>query len=172
MQISTFISQYTNYPVLFIGTGLTLRYLKNSYSWDSLLKKIAFDLTENEHYYLDIKSRYLKRNKCDYAKIATDIERDFDNYAHGNHKFDAINELFYNSIARGISVSRFKLYIASILNELNINTGMDEEILELKKAGKNISSIITTNYDHLIENIFHFKPLIGNDILLSNPYGL
>lgn len=171
MQISTFISQYTNYPVLFIGTGLTLRYLKNSYSWDSLLKKIAFDLTENEHYYLDIKSRYLKRNKCDYAKIATDIERDFDNYAHGNHKFDAINELFYNSIARGISVSRFKLYIASILNELNINTGMDEEILELKKAGKNISSIITTNYDHLIENIFHFKPLIGNDILLSNPYG-
>lgn len=40
-----------------------------------------------------------------------------------------------------------------------------------KKAGKNIASIITTNYDKLIEDIFDFKPLIGNNILLSNPYG-
>ena len=48
---------------------------------------------------------------------------------------------------------------------------MDKEISELKKAGKNISSIITTNYDCMIEEIFSFNPLIGNNILLSNPYG-
>ena len=46
-----------------------------------------------------------------------------------------------------------------------------EEIIALKKVRKNIGSIITTNYDKLIENIFEFTPLIGNDILLSNPYG-
>ncbi|HFO2892784.1 TPA: SIR2 family protein, partial [Escherichia coli] len=34
-----------------------------------------------------------------------------------------------------------------------------------------IGSIITTNYDQLVENIFEFNPLIGNSILLSNPYG-
>lgn len=45
------------------------------------------------------------------------------------------------------------------------------EINELIKAKKNIGSIITTNYDQLAENIFGFTPLIGNDILLSNPYG-
>lgn len=43
---------------------------------------------------------------------------------------------------------------------------MNSKILE-----KNIGSIITTNYDGLIESIFEFSPLIGNDILLSNPYG-
>lgn len=48
---------------------------------------------------------------------------------------------------------------------------MYNEILELKKVRKNISSIITTNYDTFIEDIFEFNPLIGNEILLSNPYG-
>ncbi|MDI5499114.1 SIR2 family protein, partial [Salmonella enterica subsp. enterica serovar Montevideo] len=41
----------------------------------------------------------------------------------------------------------------------------------LIKTRKNIGSIITTNYDQLVENIFDFNPLIGNNILLSNPYG-
>ena len=95
MNISTFISGYTNYPVLFIGTGLTLRYLKNSYSWDSLLKKIAFDITGDEHYYLDIKSKYMKNFQCNYAKIATDIEADFNKKAQDNQQFNNINELFY-----------------------------------------------------------------------------
>ena len=90
MNISTFISGYTNYPVLFIGTGLTLRYLKNSYSWDSLLKKIAFDITRDEHYYLDIKSKYMKNFQCDYAKIATDIEADF-NKKHRTTKSSIIS---------------------------------------------------------------------------------
>lgn len=46
-----------------------------------------------------------------------------------------------------------------------------EEINSLIKTRKNIGSIITTNYDQLVENIFEFNPLIGNNILLSNPYG-
>ena len=171
MNISTFISGYTNYPVLFIGTGLTLRYLKNSYSWDSLLKKIAFDITGDEHYYLDIKSKYMKNFQCNYAKIATDIEADFNKKAQDNQQFNNINELFYKNIEHGISVSRFKLYISNILKELDFKKEMDKEISELKKAGKNISSIITTNYDCMIEEIFSFNPLIGNNILLSNPYG-
>ena len=41
----------------------------------------------------------------------------------------------------------------------------------LRLASKNISSVITTNYDSFIEDVFGFTPLIGNDILLSNPYG-
>ena len=40
MNIQEFISNYHNHPVLFVGTGLSLRYLENSYSWDSLLKKV------------------------------------------------------------------------------------------------------------------------------------
>lgn len=43
MQVQEFIGNFRNHPVMFIGTGLSLRYLENSYSWENLLKKIAFD---------------------------------------------------------------------------------------------------------------------------------
>ena len=72
---------------------------------------------------------------------------------------------------KGINISRFKLYIADLLKDTSLKKGMLEEIAELKKARKNIGSIITTNYDKMIEEMFSFNPLIGNDILLSNPYG-
>lgn len=71
----------------------------------------------------------------------------------------------------GINVSRFKLYICKLLSDITYKDNMLKEIDELKKVRKNISSIITTNYDKFVENIFEFTPLIGNDILLSNPYG-
>lgn len=57
MQLQEFISNFKNHPVMFIGTGLSLRYLEHSYSWDALLKKIAFEFAETEEYYLDIKAK-------------------------------------------------------------------------------------------------------------------
>ena len=54
MQLSDFIRQFRNHPVLFVGTGMSLRYLENSYSWDDLLKKICFELKGNNEYYYDL----------------------------------------------------------------------------------------------------------------------
>ena len=56
MDIREFVSNFKNHPVLFVGTGVSLRYLENSFSWDGLLRKIAFDLKESEEYYLDLKA--------------------------------------------------------------------------------------------------------------------
>ena len=72
---------------------------------------------------------------------------------------------------KNITVSRFKIYISSLFSDISIKDEMQDELMVLKKAKKNIGSIITTNYDRFIETFFDFKPLIGNDILLSNPYG-
>lgn len=54
MNIQEFISKFHNHPVLFIGSGLSLRYLQNSYNWDGLLKKIAGELNPDPRYYIDI----------------------------------------------------------------------------------------------------------------------
>lgn len=78
---------------------------------------------------------------------------------------------FYENMKRGVNTSRFKIYISKIFQEISINSSKSDEINALKKVRKNIGSIITTNYDKLIEEIFEFTPLIGNNILLSNPYG-
>ena len=173
MQVQEFIENFRNHPVMFIGTGLSLRYLENSYSWENLLKKIAFDFEPNEEYYLDIKADYMTAYGCDYEKVATRLEQDFNKYLQDdrNGRFKYINDIFYENMKKGINISRFKLYIADLLKNTSLKNSMFEEIAELKKARKNIGSIITTNYDKMIEEMFSFNPLIGNDILLSNPYG-
>lgn len=173
MNIKDFVTNFKNHPVLFIGTGISLRYLENSFTWDELLKKISYDLKENEEFYLDIKSECLVDGKFKYDKIASIIEDEFNSILKRdrNGKFKEVNDIFYENMERGITLSRFKIFISLIFSKLQFRSYMSEEIESLKKTRKNIGSIITTNYDKLIENIFEFNPLIGNNILLSNPYG-
>ncbi|RFB53685.1 SIR2 family protein [Bacillus thuringiensis] len=173
MIIGEFISEFKNHPVLFIGTGMSLRYLENSYTWDGLLAYISKELKGNDEFYYDLKYKHQIKGEYDYPKIATDLEIEFDNILQQdrNGKFKDINDKFYGNISKGITISRFKLYITELLNDYSIKKDKLEEITELKKVRKNIGSIITTNYDSFIGEIFDFKSLIGNEILLSNPYG-
>ncbi len=173
MDIKEFISKYKNHPVLFIGTGVSLRYLANSYTWDGLLSEIASELKGNIEFYLDLKSSCEENGKYKFDRIASLLEKEFNAnlISDRNGKFKFINDIFYANMEKDINVSRFKIYISSLFSTLELKSEIKEEILELKKVRKNIGSIITTNYDKLIEGIFEFNPLIGNDILLSNPYG-
>lgn len=173
MHIREYIAKFKNHPVLFVGTGLSLRYLKNSYAWDGLMKKIALDFNDNDEYYLQIKYDCRQNNRYIYENIAKKLEEDFNRFLEKNRngKLGYINDIFYENMSKEISVSRFKVYIADILKEVKFKDSMLQEIDEFKKIRKNISSIITTNYDCMIEKIFEFNPLIGNNILLSNPYG-
>ncbi|EPV5046919.1 SIR2 family protein [Cronobacter malonaticus] len=173
MEINDFVSHYKNHPVLFIGTGFSLRYLQNSFSWDDLLMKVAVDLTGNPEVYYDLKAESIEGDEYRYDILATKLEDAFnialasDRYG----KFADINDVFYENMKAGKKLSRFKIYLTSILKELKIKDSMKDEIESLIKTRKNIGSVITTNYDQLIEHFFDFIPLIGNNILLSNPYG-
>lgn len=173
MNIQEFMSAYTNHPVLFIGTGMSLRYLKNSYTWDGLLCRIAIDLFGDDREYLNIKSRNSENGNFRYEAIAEELQKRFDEILEQNPdgKFKEINNEFFESMCSGKSLSRFKIYISKLLSELEYSSEESVELEELKKARKNVGSIITTNYDKLAQDIFEFNPLIGNDILLSNPYG-
>lgn len=173
MHIEDFFSNYHNHPILFLGTGISLRYLQQSYTWDGLLMKISKELYGNEEKYYDIKASCEENGFFRYDSIATIIERDFNEIVqqdrHG--KFEKINEIFYENMKLHINLSRFKIYISELLSEVETKPEMASEISELKKIRKNIGSIVTTNYDKFIEKTFEFLPLIGNNILLSNPYG-
>ncbi|WP_218117905.1 SIR2 family protein [Staphylococcus aureus] len=174
MKINEFISNYKNHPVLFVGTGISLRYLKNSHSWDSLLMKIMIDVGLEEEDYFDIKARNQFEGEYDYSKIGSEIERIFNERLANDRsgEFKWINDEFYKMMKDyNLNISRFKIYISHIFRNISIKEDVAEELAVLKKARKNIGSIITTNYDCFLEEIFEFNPLIGNDILLSNPYG-
>jgi hypothetical protein len=173
MKVNDFVAGYRNHPVLFLGTGISLRYLDNSFTWDGLLRHISTELKGGSEYYLDIKASCEIDGRYDFLKMASLIEKDFNNslIADRNGKFKDINNSFYENMEKGINRSRFKIYIAKLLADVAVKNDMKDEVSELKKIRKNIASIITTNYDLFVEKTFEFQPLIGNDILLSNPYG-
>ncbi|WP_342221220.1 hypothetical protein [Candidatus Fukatsuia endosymbiont of Tuberolachnus salignus] len=77
MNIQEFISHYKNHPVLFIGTGFSLRYLKNAYSWDGLLSKISLELTDNAEFYYDLKASCMLSGVCHFDRLATKLEKEF-----------------------------------------------------------------------------------------------
>lgn len=70
MNIKEFMSSFHNHPVLFVGTGVSLRYLRNSYTWDALLLKIATELTGNDEKYYDIKSGCIVDGVYKYELVA------------------------------------------------------------------------------------------------------
>lgn len=170
MKIQEFINQFKNHPILFMGTGISLRYYEDSYTWDQLLTKLCTELYEDEEVYLNLKYKC----KNDYLLIASELEKSFDEILEKdrNGKFKPINDLFFERMKQGKpQCSRMKLYLSSLFENLKIKESMKEEIDNLVKAKKNICSIITTNYDKFVEDNIDFSPLVGNKIILSNPYG-
>ncbi|EAD1871318.1 hypothetical protein SQ31_14500, partial [Listeria monocytogenes] len=133
-----------------------------------------YELTGNNETFLDLKSKSQNSDGTfSYEEIASDIESLFNNTLSQDRdgKFKEINDVFYDNMENGINLSRFKIYISKLQDDLSIKKDKQAEITALKKVRKNIGSTITTNYDELIEDLFEFSPLVGNDILLSNPYG-
>ncbi|MFS2923115.1 SIR2 family protein [Bacteroides sp. 90-K9/2] len=173
MNVNEFIAQYRNHPVLFIGSGLSFRYLDNTYTWDALLSKVCEDIWGNDEHYLDIKSSCNDAGVYHFDEIASKIEHEFNDILAQDRdgKFKAVNDTFYEHMRNGVNLSRFKIHISNIIRASKPKNGIEREIAELKKVRKNIGSVITTNYDRFIEEIFEFNALVGNDILLSNPYG-
>ena len=137
------------------------------------LKHISFELKGNNEFYLDIKAESRDNGKYDYTKVAEKLEQEFNKVLgqERNGKFKGINDVFYREMESENYLSRFKIYISELVENLDYKSDMRDELSEMKKIRKNIGSVITTNYDKLVEDVFGFEELVGNDILLSNPYG-
>ncbi|THT99368.1 SIR2 family protein [Lampropedia puyangensis] len=173
MKIQEFLGRYKNHPIIFIGSGMSQRYLTGSYGWYALLEKVALDVFPNDEPFLDLKAQCTTGDDVDLPLLAEKLEKAFDDVLSKdrNGAFSNINEKFYGLQRNGVSTTRFKIYIAHLLSDCNFIEGKEQELAELRGALKNISAVITTNYDILCEKIFDFQPLVGNEILLSNPYG-
>lgn len=165
MKINEFIGNYRNHPILFAGTGISLRYLNKSYTWDGLLRKISYELKGNYEFYLDIKAESEVDGAFKYDKTASKLEEIFNKEIaedrHGPLSF--VNDIFYENMEKGLNISRLKIYISHLLSDATEKEGFAEELAALKRASKNIGSIITTNYDEFLETFFGFSPLIGNE---------
>lgn len=55
--------------------------------------------------------------------------------------------MFFWKYEKRENISRFKLYISTLFEEICVNEDKTNELNALKKVRKNTGSIITTNYD-------------------------
>ena len=175
--IDEIIKKFNTNPILFMGSGITRRYL-NLPNWGGLLDIFIKKLNDDEYAfsaYLNKAKQEIKNDNMLYPKIAELIEKDF------NEKWfkdiglrSSLNENFSNEIRQGCSP--FKVEIAQYINENAIlNHQYDDEIESLRRVSKrNIASIITTNYDTFFEdNIEEYKTFIGQDeLIFSNIQGI
>lgn len=167
MDIKEFVSNFKTHPILFIGSGLSRRYLKNSPDWHELLSDIAKDIWGNDLKYIELAEKF----RFDPLKIAGEYEILFNAEMRTKPKFLQIKEINDQNIRNKILISPFKIYLSKIFSNLEYKEEITDEIEIFQSLENYIKSIVTTNYDGMLEDLIKFNKLVGNDILLSNQYG-
>ncbi len=164
-KIKEILSKLNKQPVLFIGSGFSKRYL-NLENWEGLLKKFIAEITDDKFKY---SSYYNKIESSNYygkqAGIASLLEKDYNNAIFEQDKFSDFKKRNAYEIQQG--VSPFKIAISEYMESINLNI-TNEEIELLKEIGiRNISGVITTNYDCFLEKIFlNFKTYSSQEELI------
>lgn len=141
-------------PVLFIGSGISKRYLYHYPTWQDLLK-ISFSKFDSDLYqYHKLIDRYKRDGLSDFqinAKLGTYIEEHF-NEAFFDRKIKIGSSKNPSWVSKGISP--YKMYLSKLFKKLPLNNSaeLQYEINKFRQLKNKISAIITTNYDCLIEN--------------------
>lgn len=156
------------YPIVFIGSGISKRYLKKFPSWMELLEEFWNKVNADDFYkhlgFLrnKLKKEYKTDEELNFAvntQVATEIEERF-------------NNLYFDQeiIIKGLSskdvynknISPFKYAVAQRFKKYEIKDEYrdnNSEIDSFKKFLSNAKMIITTNYDTFIEDILPEKPI-------------
>lgn len=168
-KIIEIIKKSNTLPVLFVGSGLSRRYL-NIENWEGLLSKFANYASDEEYAYNIYKHRaeIEKYTEGLLPKVAELIENDFNQVWYSEDRFLSSRETHKKDIEDNISP--FKLEIADYMIDKSSNYSEEysEEIDLFKKIGnKSVAGFITTNYDVMLENIFdNYSKYIGQEELI------
>ncbi|QIF97648.1 SIR2 family protein [Proteus terrae] len=179
------IFNFKNYPIVFIGSGISKRYLDNFPKWDGLLEEYWNKVTDNSDNFYN----YLNKLKKEY-------QDKFPNETDLNHKIyteaasfieEKFNDLFNDGVItlEGLTAKRvfsekispFKYSLCQRFSSLNLRDDIDKEEFEsFKKFLKKAKMIITTNYDPFIEFLLEEQSVIpkiyiGNEGFFDDTVG-
>lgn len=159
-ELKSILSKSNTLPFLFVGSGISRRYLDTD-DWESLLKKFAVK---------DI-NYYKSSSNNDYPLMGSLIAEDFfhkwwasDEYKE-SREFIKNNDLELNSQTDPLKFEISKHINQNIDND-KLSKNLQKEIEQFKQI--KVSGVITTNYDLLIENLFdnQLKRYIGQEEML------
>ena len=169
---STFLinlKKQNEFPIIFIGSGITKRYFKDAPTWDKLLNKIWDELHIKQTYfsrYHQLENKYSGDSFKIYSKIALELEGKYDDAFFD--EFITLNNLTPQDAHKN-QQSPFRTKIAEIFSNLEKRTGIDEELNLFKAMLKQARMIVTTNYDMFIEELLdHITVKVGNKGLFED----
>lgn len=157
-QLKGFFKSVEASPLLFIGSGISKRYI-NSESWDDLLKRFCNLMGEN---YVKLKSQ----SNGDLPTLAGLLAAAYSEKWWGSEIKGSKDEEYAHHLIK--SDSPLKIEISNYLREIhkNLNEEMKKEVDLLKSA--KIDGIITTNWDLFLNSLFpEFTVYIGQDGLIG-----
>lgn len=142
-------------PVLFVGSGISKRYLYKYPSWEELLE-ISFSKFEPDSFQYQKHIDSCKRSKMSEFEtniyMGTFIEGEF-NKAFFDRKIslNVGNKKNPSWVKRGISP--YKMYLADFFKKQKVNYSPEliEELNKFRALKNKISAVITTNYDTFLE---------------------
>jgi len=156
------LEQNNEFPIIFIGSGISKRYLNGYPSWEELLKRIweYSGRGENFYSYLNKLKRKLssvnqKLDDIDFivnTEVAKELEQDI------NDKFDeekiSIDGLTSEDAYKK-SISPFKKLLSNKFSNYKMKDDLREEIESFSKMLLKSQVIFTTNYDTFVEDLYN-----------------
>ncbi len=169
MNLQDVVAKFNTIPFLFAGSGITRRYYGLP-DWTGLLsyfaKKVKNDPFAFQYY--ENKASNVERVEEKLPTIASFIEKDFNEAWFENKEgVRSGSEQVSEFVEKG--VSPFKAEIGAYIKSSSIiKEEYIKEISMLQNLSKrNISGVITTNYDTFFEDFFEdYKTFIGQDELV------
>lgn len=155
------IIKNNQYPIVFIGAGISKRYLKDFPSWDELLKEFWAEIRDDDFYKhlmkirTEIQQSSSKLSDDDLSfkvntQLADEIQQAYDTayYDQTIELEDVDSEYFYKN-----NISPFKYAIAKKYKTYNFRDDLNiDEFNSFKSVLEKAKIIVTTNYDCFIED--------------------
>lgn len=165
-EIKKFIGEFNRAPFLFIGSGLSRRYLSLE-DWEKLLVRFC-KLIGREYQY------YYSSAEGSLSKVASLLANDLHEVWWKDSSFERSRKKYGEECCDRESALKIEIahYIKGAITAVTTDPELLEEIRLLRKVV--IDGIITTNWDNFLEQIFKdFKTYVGqNELIFSSPQGI
>lgn len=165
-QLAEHLNGFKSAPFLFVGSGMSRRYLGVE-TWASLLERFAAKTTHPYAYFVSKANGSLPR-------VATLIAEEFHDVWWSDSEYAPKHTSVADQLTAVSSPLKIEIahYLAAAISNLPTSGRATDELALLRNAV--IDGVITTNYDGLLEELFgEFKVFVGQDqLLFSDPQGV
>lgn len=146
-------------PILFIGSGFSLRYA-NGPNWETLLAELAKACPNIDKDFAYFKQKY----DGDLTRVASHFANEYFEWAwtkDGKKQFPP--DLFEANVPRDAYLKYKAAEIVKSLSTAGASKALRAELDSLKKLGPH--AVITTNYDVLLEPLFpEYEVVVGQSV--------